>query len=273
MENFQAHTDNLIEKGHATDDKWSTVRPRKNRPELKVTGLFTVFKTNSPQVYVDVDREKCLSRPLQEVSLSDVFLTLQGTLGSRYVNDFNLFGRTWQVIVQADQAIFATTSRTSANGSRSAIRQRGQMVPLGIGLAKVRMISGPLVLTRYNMYPAAAITGNTHRHRRQHRPGEWKRMMEDLARRDVARDSMSFRLDRNHVSGADWPANTGMIVFGLRLSVVIGVLSWCWPRLYESWSLPLAVIPRRAHVRCSVRSPELRWAATRWTSIFSRKSA
>ena len=84
--------------------------------------------------------------------LSDVFDTLQVYLGSLYVNDFNLFGRTWQVIVQADaQVPQPDRRRPPAEGPQHAA---GRWCPLG-ALADVREINGPLILTRYNMYPAA----------------------------------------------------------------------------------------------------------------------
>ena len=84
MVELQRQTDNLVAIGNKA-------------PGL--AGLFTVFKTDSPQLYVDVDRKACLQ---QGISLGELFDTLQSYLGSRYINDFNRFGRTWQVIVQAD---------------------------------------------------------------------------------------------------------------------------------------------------------------------------
>ena len=117
-------------------------------------GLFTVYKTDSPQLYVDVDRKACLS---QGISLGELFDTLQSYLGSRYVNDFNRFGRTWQVIVQADSSFRDQVEDVKRLRVRNAA---GDMVPLGT-LATVSPVGGPLVLTRYNMYPAAGINGNS----------------------------------------------------------------------------------------------------------------
>ena len=93
---------------------------------------------------------------LKGVELRDVFMTLQAYLGSLYVNDFNRFGRTWQVIVQA----MAKYRDQKDDINRLQVRNnRGTMVPLG-AVASVREINGPLVLTRYNMYAAASINGN-----------------------------------------------------------------------------------------------------------------
>ena len=90
------------------------------------------------------------------VPLQDVFDTLQIFLGSLYVNDFNLFGRTWQVIAQAE----ANYRDQKDDIQRLRIRNSsGTMVPLG-AVANVNEVNGPLVLTRYNMYSAASIDGN-----------------------------------------------------------------------------------------------------------------
>ena len=112
-----------------------------------------VFRANAPQLYVDMNRTQCMT---MGVPLADAFNTLQVYLGSLYVNDFNLFGRTWQVIVQADAR--SATRSTRSSSSRSATTP-ATWCPSG-PLADVREVNGPLILTRYNMYPAAAINGN-----------------------------------------------------------------------------------------------------------------
>ena len=210
LRNLQVQTDELIRKGN-------------EQPGL--SGLFTVYKADSPQLFVDVNRESCLR---QGVSLGEVFGSLQAYLGSRYVNDFNRFGRTWQVIVQAD-----ATHRDSVDDVRRLmVHARDRMIPLG-SVCDVRLVSGPLVLTRYNMYPAAAINGNVAAGTSS---GQGIEVMERLARAELPK-AMSFewseityleRLSRN----------TGMLVFWLSVAFVFLVLA----ALYESWSLPLAVI-------------------------------
>jgi multidrug efflux pump len=208
---LQKETDRLIDQA-------------KKHPE--VTGLFTVYKANSPQLFVDVDRHACMT---QGVELADVFTTLQVYLGSRYVNDFNFLNRTWQVVVQAD-----TSFRNEvADVKRLKVRNRhGGMVPLGT-VASVREVSGPLVLTRYNMYPAAAINGSA-------APGvstgDAAAVMEQLAR-DELPPSMSYEWTEimfiEKMSGS-----TGLSIFAFSVVFVFLVLA----ALYESWSLPLAVI-------------------------------
>jgi multidrug efflux pump len=208
---LQEQTDKLVAKGN-------------EQPGL--TGLFTVFKTSSPQLFVDVNRDACLS---QGVNLSDVFSTLQAYLGSRYVNDFNRFGRTWQVVVQADSQY-----RDQIEDVRKLmVRNRnGKMVPLG-SLCEVRPVGGPLVLTRYNMYPAAAINGNV---KQGVSTGEGITQLEELARRELPQ-AMSFEWTElaylERLSG-----NTGMLVFAFSVIFVFLALA----ALYESWALPLAVI-------------------------------
>jgi multidrug efflux pump len=208
---LQRQTDELIRLGNL-------------QPE--VTGLFTVYKSNSPQLYADVDREKCLKHG---VALADVFATLQACLGSRYVNDFNRFGRTWQVIVQAD----STFRDDLADVHRLKVRNHeGRMVPLG-SVANFELRSGPLVLTRYNMYPAAAIQGNV---TSGYSTGQAIAMLERLAEAELPASMTGEWTEITYLERIS--RNTGMFVFWLSVGFVFLVLA----ALYESWSLPLAVI-------------------------------
>src|SRR4051812_40054296 len=106
------------------------------------------------QVYLDIDRTKCEALGL---AVSDVLTALQIYFGSYYVNNFNEFGRTWQVNIQADQHF-----RDKAEDlKRLQVRNKqGQMIRLGT-LIDIRDTSGPVMIFRYNLYSAAAITGNT----------------------------------------------------------------------------------------------------------------
>src|SRR5271166_3329157 len=191
-----------------------------------VQGLASVFRANIPQVYLDVDRTACM---LKGVELRDVFMTLQVYLGSLYVNDFNRFGRTWQVIVQA----MAKYRDQKDDITRLQVRNhRGTMVPLG-AVASVREINGPLVLTRYNMYPAASINGIA-------APGISSggaiRAMEELSDRELPQ-SMSY--EWTEMAYLELLAgNTAIIVFGFSIVMVFLVLA----AQFESWAMPLAVI-------------------------------
>ncbi len=191
-----------------------------------VQGLASVFRANVPQVFLDVNRTACM---IKGVELGDVFMTLQAYLGSLYVNDFNRFGRTWQVIVQA----MANYRDQKDDINRLQVRnKRGTMVPLG-AVASVREINGPLVLSRYNMYPAASINGNAV-------PGVSSgsaiRAMEDLSNRELPQ-SMSY--EWTEMAYLELAAgNTAIIVFGFSIVMVFLVLA----AQFESWAMPLAVI-------------------------------
>lgn len=208
---LQGQTENFIEKAN-------------QQPGL--VGLFTVYRTNSPQIFLDVDRTACTTHG---VELRDLFNVLQATLGSRYVNDFNLFGRTWQVNVQADQQYRKQLDDIVKLKIRN---HQGEMVPLGT-LLKVREESGPLVITRHNMHPAATVNGSL---AQGVSTGNAIALMERLAAQELPARmgyewSELFFIERR-------VRDTGTIVFAISVAFVFLVLA----ALYESWTLPLAVI-------------------------------
>ena len=125
-------------------------RRRRRRPQTPgLKDVFTSFRANTPWLYLDIDRTAAKT---MGVSMGEMFNTLQVYLGSLYVNDFNRFGRTWQVNVQA-----APNFRSQIDDIKQIkIRNdQGNMVPLAT-LAGIREINGPVLIMRYNMYPAAA---------------------------------------------------------------------------------------------------------------------
>jgi multidrug efflux pump len=191
-----------------------------------LVGLFTVFRANVPQLHVDPNPRECMAKG---VSLKDFAETLQVYEGSLYVNDFNRFGRTWQVIVQAE----AENRDQPEDLVRLQVRnRRGAMVPLG-SLARVREVNGPLVLTRYNMYPAAAVNGMAAPGMSS---GQVMEMMQQLCG-EVLPQNMSY--EWTDISFLEQKAgNTAMIIFAFAVVMVFLVLA----AQYESWSLPLAVI-------------------------------
>jgi multidrug efflux pump len=200
-----------------------------------LVGLFDGFRARTPQLYVDIDRAKVKTMGVQ---LSDVFDALQAYLGSYYVNDFNRFGRTWQVNVQAEGAFRTDAEAVKQMKVRNA---DGDMVPLG-SVADIRDSSGPQTITRYNMFPAAPITGAS-------LPGvstgDVISTMEGLAAKELPR-SMTYewtelsylqKLSSKAESVRDLRQNP-FSAFVLGAVLVFFVLSG----LYENWSLPLAVI-------------------------------
>ena len=112
---------------------------------------YTTFRANVPQVFVDLDREKAKTL---NVAISEVFQTLQAYMGSYYVNDFNLFGRVYRVMIQAEGDYRNTVDDLAALYVRSTT---GEMVPLGT-LIDVENVLGPTLLTRFNMFRAATVT-------------------------------------------------------------------------------------------------------------------
>ena len=117
-----------------------------------LAGVFSTFTVNVPQLDADIDRVKAKT---QGVPLQNLFETMQIYLGSLYVNDFNRFGRTFQVIAQADAQFREHPEDITRLKTRNA---KGQMVPLGT-LVKVKETHGPDRAMRYNGYPAAEING------------------------------------------------------------------------------------------------------------------
>jgi multidrug efflux pump subunit AcrB len=193
------------------------------------TSLFTVFRANSPQLFVDLNRKQCQT---MGVNPNDVFTTLQVYLGSFYVNDFNKFGRTWQVVVQAEGQFRNDIEEVKRQKVRNA---SGNMVPLG-AILDIKQDPGPLLLMRYNMYPAAAVVGST-------APGvssgEGIDAMERLADRTLPKQSMGYEWTEINFIQVDAAKNIwNNLIFPLAVVFVFLVLA----AQYESWALPLAVI-------------------------------
>ncbi len=117
-----------------------------------LTRMSQNFEASVPQVFVDVDRDKAKSLG---IPLQTVFNTMQSNLGSAYVNDFNLFGRTWRVMVQADQQFRSKVTDINRLEVRSAA---GDMVPLGT-LVQIRDTVGPQNINRFNLFRSSTVTG------------------------------------------------------------------------------------------------------------------
>jgi multidrug efflux pump len=194
--------------------------------EPGLVGVFSTFDTAVPQLYLEVDRTRAKA---MGVPLGELFSTLQIYLGSLYVNDFNLFGRTYQVLAQADAPFRMRPNDVLGLKTRSA---SGAMVPLG-SLVSLRPIQAPDILTRYNLYLAAEVNGST-------LPGTSSR--EAIARMErLARQTLppGFSFEWTELSLQEVLAgNTALIVFPLSVAFVFLVLA----AQYESWSLPLSVI-------------------------------
>jgi multidrug efflux pump len=189
-------------------------------------GVFSMFTVNVPQLDADIDRVKAKT---QGVPLQNLFETLQIYLGSLYVNDFNRFGRTFEVVAQADAPFRATAEDITRLKTRN---DKGEMVPLG-SIVKVTESHGPDRVMRYNGYPAAEINGAP-------APGyssgqaeaAMTRLLEDNLPRGMAYEWTELTYQRI-LAG-----NTAVYVGPLCLLLVFLVLA----ALYESFRLPLAII-------------------------------
>jgi multidrug efflux pump len=193
-----------------------------------LTGLFSSFSTNQPQLYVDVDRVKVKAAG---VALTDVFDTLQAYLGSTYVNDFTRFGRNWQVYVQAD-ARFRV--RPEDIGSLKVRNSTGEMVPLST-IIEVRDSSGPAIVNHYNMFPSAEVNGNMQPGTSS---GQAIALMDQVAEKELPR-SMGYEwteLTLQQIIASQDPINK--LVFPLAVVFVFLVLAF----QYESLSLPMAIL-------------------------------
>jgi multidrug efflux pump len=188
--------------------------------------VFTTFTAGVPQLFVDVDRVKAKS---MNVALSDLYDTLQIYLGSLYVNDFNRFGRTYQVTAQADAHFRLRPDDIRKLKTRNGA---GDMVPLGT-LVDVRETTGPDKVIRYNMYPAADINGIT-------KPGVSSGQAIALAQQLAAKElppGMGYEWTELSLQ-EQMAGNTILFIFPLCVLLVFLTLA----AQYESWSLPLAII-------------------------------
>ncbi len=198
---------------------------RGNRTE-GLKDLFNSSGANTPWLYLDIDRTKCETLG---VPVSELFNTLQVYLGSYYVNNFNEFGRTWQVNLQADPEFRRKVPDVRELQVRNT---RGQMVRIGT-LLDVRDTTGPVMVMRYNLYSAATVTGNA---APGGSSGTAMQLMETIAQKELP-SSMAYEwTDLAYMQSQ--AGNAAMWFFALAVAFVFLVLA----AQYESWSLPLAVI-------------------------------
>ncbi len=200
------------------------VQEGNSNPSLR--GLASTFSAHSPQLYLNIDRTKAESL---QVPLASVFNTLQGYLGSSFVNLFNKFNQVFQVYIQAD-----TQYRLQPKDLRNLYvrNQRGEMVPLN-ALIDVKQIQGSELITRYNLYPAAAIFGSA---APGFSSGQALSLMEHLAAETLP-EGMAY----------DWTSTSyqekkvgsqAYFIYAMSIILVYMVLA----ALYESWTSPAAVI-------------------------------
>ncbi len=189
-------------------------------------GLFTSFRANTTWLYLDIDRRAAKTMGVQ---IDEVFSVLQVYFGSMYINDFNRFGRTWQVNVQADAQFRNRIDDLKALKVRN---DRGGMVPLA-SILNVREVSGPVMVSRYNLYSAAGINANAAPGTSS---GQAIERLHEVADKNLLQ---SMRAEWTELALLQLQAgSTAMFAFALAVLLVFLVLA----AQYESWSLPLAVI-------------------------------
>ncbi len=194
------------------------------RPEIALA--FTTYRISTPQLYLDIDRERAQKL---SVPISSIFNTLQYNLGSVYVNDFNILNRVYRVMAQAEGA-----KRTDTFDIYNLMVQSasGANVPLG-SVADVRRTVGPQTVGRYNLYPAAEVMGNV---AAGYSTGQAMKAIEEIAEKvlpagmGIEWTDLAFQEKR--------VGNTAMAIFSMCVLFVFLLLA----ALYESWKLPLAVI-------------------------------
>ncbi|HUJ89218.1 MAG TPA: multidrug efflux RND transporter permease subunit [Syntrophorhabdales bacterium] len=199
---------------------------RAGSSEQGLGGLNSTFNANSPQLYLEIDRTKAQSF---QVPLNSIFETLRGYLGSSFVNLFNKFNQVYQVYIQAGDRYRLTTEDIKNLYTRNA---QGEMVPLG-SLLEIKRSQGSELITRYNLYPAAAIFGSA---APGFSSGQALKLMDRVAA-DALPKGMSY----------DWTAtsyqesrvgNEAYFIHAMSIILVFMVLA----ALYESWTSPAAVI-------------------------------
>lgn len=203
---------------------WGLIGAASQKPEI--AQVFSTFRANVPQLSVEVNRDQA---KILDVPLNSVYETMQAFFGSIYVNDFNKFGRTYQVRVQAD----ADYRKQARDISASQVRNRkGDMVPLG-SLLKIGDTVGPQLIPRYNMYPSAALTGSP-------APG-YSSAQALAALEEAAAETLPphMTLAWTGISQQE-KQSAGQTQFIFLLAVLLVYLVLC--AQYESWTLPLAVI-------------------------------
>ncbi|MEL6267172.1 MAG: efflux RND transporter permease subunit, partial [Pseudomonadota bacterium] len=192
----------------------------------QITGAYTTFSAATPQLYLDLDRKKLQTLG---VDVGTLFLAMQTSLGGYYVNDMNLFGRTWQVNLQAEETYRDTVEDIARIHVRNA---DGEMVPVR-AVADVRVVLGPQLLVRYNNFRSVTINGT---------PPPGVSSGESIAAMEAVSAAslpQGYSYDWTGTAQQEKEA-AGKTVVVLGLAVLFAYLFLV--ALYESWSIPVAVL-------------------------------
>ena len=194
------------------------------QPEL--AGVFSTYAADTPQIYLDIDRDKA---QVVGVRISDIFNALQSTLGSYYVNDFNVFGRTWQVNIQAETQFRDNVDDIYGIYVRNA---RGSMVPIR-ALAEAKLVQGPQTVVRYNGYRGAIVNGAA---KPGYSSGQALAAMERISAATLP-PGYSFEWTGTALQEKAAGGRTGIV---LALAILFAYLFLV--ALYESWNIPIPAL-------------------------------
>ena len=225
---FEFEVEDLAGAGSAAlnDATQALIAAARQQPELNPQSLFTSFSASTPQLLYDLDRSKA---KLLGLNLPDVFNTLQIDLGSLYVNDFNLFGHTFRVTMQADKAARAEASDLDKLYVRNST---GGMVPLS-ALGSLKPIVGPETVPHYNNFASALVNGAA-------APGfSSSQAVAAMQRAAAAALPRDFGFEWTGVTFQELKAGSiAIVVLALAMFFVFMILA----AQYESWSMPLMVL-------------------------------
>jgi HAE1 family hydrophobic/amphiphilic exporter-1 len=215
-------------QGQAPTDVAATLRgllvAANSQPEL--AGVFSTYAADTPQIYLDINRDKA---QVLGVKISDIFSALQSTLGSYYINDFNVFGRTWQVNLQAETPFRERTEDIDRIYVRNSI---GGMVPMR-ALAEAKLVQGPQTVVRYNGYRGAVVNGAA-------KPGYSSgQSLAALERVSDATLPAGYSFEWTGTAFQE-KAASGSTSIVLGLAILFAYLFLV--ALYESWNIPVSAL-------------------------------
>ena len=215
-------------QGQAPSEVAATLRgllvAANSQPAL--AGVFSTYAADTPQIYLDIDRDKA---QVLGVKISNIFNALQSTLGSYYINDFNVFGRTWQVNLQAETAFRNRTEDIERIYVRNGV---GGMVPLR-ALAEAKLVQGPQTVVRYNGYRAAVVNGAP---KPGYSSGQALAAMEQMSAATLPA-GYSFEWTGTAFQEKAASGSTSIV---LGLAILFAYLFLV--ALYESWNIPLPAL-------------------------------
>ena len=191
-----------------------------------ISGVFTQYNANIPQFLINIDYKKILA---QSISPTEVYTALSSQFGQTYINDFNLYGRVFRVVMQAQEAFRSTPNDMNKVYVKS---QTGVSAPLS-SLINIEPIVGPYNITRFNMYKSVQLSGNPAKGKSS---GEAIREMEKISNR-ILPDDMSFAWSGTSLQEIESSGQTTVVLAMSLIFVYLFLVA-----LYESWMLPVGVM-------------------------------